>query len=105
MDPRTSLWLVELLQELARAGKTIITAAHELEIIKSISKRAIIMGEDLSIRMNGAAIDVLNDFDLLLDANLIHEHMHLHGRLVHEHLRGHGKKHKHENRIETGITS
>jgi cobalt/nickel transport system ATP-binding protein len=106
LDPRTSLWLVELLQDLARAGKTIITATHDLEIIESISKRAIVMGEDHSIRMDGATIDVLNDFDLLLDANLIHEHMHIHGRLVHEHLHGHGREHKHMNKkTETRITS
>ncbi len=95
LDPRTQLWLVELLQELARAGKTIIIATHDLEIIEQISKRAIVMGEDHSVKVDGSAEEVLSDFDLLLAANLIHEHMHLHGRLVHEHLHGHKEEHIH----------
>ncbi len=95
LDPRTQLWLVELLQELGRAGKTIIIATHDLEIIEQISKRAIVMGEDHSIKVDGSAEEVLSDFDLLLAANLIHEHMHLHGRLVHEHLHGHREEHIH----------
>jgi cobalt/nickel transport system ATP-binding protein len=28
-------------------------------------------------------------------SNLIHEHMHIHGKLVHEHLHDHEKDHKH----------
>ena len=95
LDPRTQLWLVELLQELGQAGKTIIIATHDLEIIEQISKRAIVMGEDHSIKVDGSAEEVLSDFDLLLAANLIHEHMHLHGRLVHEHLHGHKEEHIH----------
>jgi len=95
LDPRTQLWLVELLQELGRAGKTIITATHDLEIVEQISKRAIVMGEDHGIKVDGLAEDVLDDFELLLAANLIHEHMHLHGKLVHEHLHGHKEEHEH----------
>ena len=95
LDPRTQLWLVELLQELGHAGKTIITATHDLEIIEQISKRAIVMGEDHSVKLDGAAEEVLSDFELLLAANLIHEHMHLHGRLVHEHLHAHKEEHRH----------
>jgi cobalt/nickel transport system ATP-binding protein len=95
LDPRTQLWLVELLQELGHAGKTIITATHDLEIIEQISKRAVVMGEDHSVKLDGAAEEVLSDFELLLAANLIHEHMHLHGRLVHEHLHAHKEEHRH----------
>jgi len=95
LDPRTQLWLVELLQELGRAGKTIITATHDLEIVEQISKRAIVMDEDHGIKVDGLAEDVLDDFELLLAANLIHEHMHLHGKLVHEHLHAHKEEHEH----------
>jgi cobalt/nickel transport system ATP-binding protein len=98
LDPRTQLWLVELLQELGQAGKTIVTATHDLEIIDQISKRAIVMGEDHQVKEDGDADKVLNDYELLLGANLIHEHMHFHGRLVHEHIHDHmkGHIHKHE---------
>ena len=49
LDPRMQLWLIELLQGLGKAGKTIITATHDLDIIEQISNRAVVMGEDHKI--------------------------------------------------------
>jgi cobalt/nickel transport system ATP-binding protein len=95
LDPRTQLWLVELLQELGRAGKTVITATHDLEIVERISQRAIVMGEDHRVKFDGSTVEVLDDLSLLLSVNLIHKHTHLHGRAVHEHLHAHGKDHAH----------
>jgi cobalt/nickel transport system ATP-binding protein len=95
LDPRTQLWLVELLQELGRAGKTVITATHDLEIIEMISERAIVMGEDHRVKMDDEAKIVLCNYELLMASNLIHEHMHIHGKLVHEHLHSHKKEHGH----------
>ncbi|OPY50162.1 MAG: putative ABC transporter ATP-binding protein [Methanosaeta sp. PtaU1.Bin112] len=98
LDPRTQLWLIELLQELAHAGKTVITATHDLEIIDQISNRSIVMGEDHRIRLDRDAESVLSNYELLLSTNLVHEHTHLHGKLVHEHLHVHGegkKEHMH----------
>jgi len=96
LDPRTQLWLVELLQELGAAGKTIITATHDLEIIDQISKRAIVMGEDHTVKKDGPTTKVLDDMALLLSVNLVHEHMHFHGKTVHEHIHAHIDGHKHE---------
>ncbi|AKB33986.1 ATPase component NikO of energizing module of nickel ECF transporter [Methanosarcina siciliae HI350] len=96
LDPRTQLWLTELLQELGSMGKTIIIATHDLELVEQISKRAIVMGEDHRIVVDGDAEKVLTDLELLLSTNLIHEHMHMHGKLVHEHLHAHDKEHAHE---------
>ena len=96
LDPRTQLWLVELLQDLGRSGKTVITATHDLEIIELISNRAVVMGEDHGIKVDGSTVNVLDDMALLLRVNLIHEHMHIHGKTVHEHLHAHGNKHEHK---------
>lgn len=96
LDPRTQLWLVELLQELGAAGKTIITATHDLEIIDQISKRAIVMGEDHTVKKDGPTTKVLDDMALLLSVNIVHEHMHFHGKTVHEHIHAHIDGHKHE---------
>ena len=95
LDPRTQLWLIELLQDLGRAGKTVITATHDLETMEQISKRAIVMGEDHRIKVDGDTENVLLDLPLLLKVNLIHEHMHIHGKLVHEHLHAHKEGHEH----------
>ena len=96
LDPRTQLWLIELLQELGKVGKTIITATHDLETVAHISKRAIVMGEDHGIVVDGDVKKVLDNLELLLSTNLIHEHMHIHGKLAHKHLHPHKKEHVHE---------
>ncbi len=95
LDPRTELWLIELLQELGRSGKTIITATHDLDIIEQISSRAVVMGEDHRIKVDRGTESVLNDLELLLAANLIHKHMHRHGVIVHQHLHSHEMEHSH----------
>jgi cobalt/nickel transport system ATP-binding protein len=100
LDPRTELWLIELLQELGRAGKTIITATHDLDIIEQISERAVVMGEDHMIKVDKGTSLVLNDLELLLAANLIHKHMHRHGAIVHQHLHSHDKEHSHVHTTE-----
>lgn len=98
LDPRTQLWLIELLQELGKAGKTIITATHDLETVAHISKRAIVMGEDHGIMVDGDVEKVLDNLELLLSTNLIHEHMHIHGKLLHKHLHDHDEEHIHEHK-------
>jgi len=85
LDPRTQLWLIELFQELGGAGKTIVVATHDLDTVEHISKRAVVMGEDHTIKADRGACDVIGDLDLLLSANLIHKHMHRHGTVFHEH--------------------
>lgn len=95
LDPRTQLWLIELLQELGKAGKTVITATHDLDIIEQISERAVVMGEDHVVKVDRRTTAVLSDLDLLLEANLIHKHMHRHGAIVHQHLHAHEKEHTH----------
>ncbi len=52
LDPRSQLWLIEILQELRKAGKTILTATHDLDIIEQISSRAIVFGEDHTIKVD-----------------------------------------------------
>ena len=98
LDPRTQLWLIELLQELGKAGKTIITATHDLETVAHISKRAIVIGEDHGIMVDGDVEKVLDNLELLLSTNLIHEHMHIHGKLLHKHLHDHDEEHIHEHK-------
>jgi cobalt/nickel transport system ATP-binding protein len=94
LDPRTQLWLIELFQELGRAGKTIVVATHDLDTVEHISKRAVVMGEDHTIKADRSSCDVIGDLDLLLSANLIHKHMHRHGSVYHEHY--HPQYHSHK---------
>jgi cobalt/nickel transport system ATP-binding protein len=95
LDPRSQIWLIELIQDLAKAGKTIITATHDLDIVEQISTRAIVVGEDHTIKADADCADVMADHDLLMSANLIHRHMHRHGKVLHEHLHAHSREHDH----------
>lgn len=95
LDPRSQRWLVELIMTLHSAGKTIITATHDLSIVPEISERVIVFGEDHGIAAQGSSSDILADLDLLLRVNLIHEHAHRHGSQVHSHAHFHDHEHDH----------
>ena len=85
LDPRTQQWLLELIVELGRAGKTIVLATHDLAVLEWVCTRCLVFGEDHRIVREGVPDEVLDDRDTLLAANLIHPHAHRHGRLVHAH--------------------
>ncbi len=89
LDPRTQVWLIEILHELHRAGTTIITATHDLSIAGDIAERAIVLAEDHTVAADRAFPAVITDDDLLLKVNLIHEHAHYHGNKAHIHRHGH----------------
>jgi cobalt/nickel transport system ATP-binding protein len=72
LDPRTQHWLAELIVELNTAGKTIVLATHDLDILDLIADRALVFAEDHTIVGQGAPADLLADRDLLTSANLIH---------------------------------
>lgn len=78
LDPRTQFWLVEFLIALQEAGKTVITATHDLSIVEDIAKRVIVMRENHTIAADGTPLNILSNRALLLDVNLIHERSHFH---------------------------
>ncbi len=78
LDPRTQRWLVELIVELNRAGKTIVMATHDLDVLNVVADRCVIFSEDHRIVAEGPPRQVLADRELLLSVNLVHEHSHLH---------------------------
>jgi len=95
LDPRSQVWLVNLIRDLATSGKTIITATHDLDIVEQISTRAIVVGEDHKIHADSDCSRVMANHDLLVSANLIHRHLHRHGKVLHEHLHSHTSDHDH----------
>lgn len=98
LDPRSQVWLLNLLFELKREGKTVVAATHDLSIVEDFSDRVIVLSESHEIVADGPPDEVLADRDLLLSVNLIHEHAHRHGDLVHVHEHGHatGLDHWHD---------
>ena len=49
LDPRTRSWFEDLLHTLGKAGKTIVLATHDLDVVDAVSERAVVFGEDHSI--------------------------------------------------------
>jgi cobalt/nickel transport system ATP-binding protein len=88
LDPRTQQWLMELIVELNRAGKTIVLATHDLDTLDVLADRCLVFSEEHRIVGEGTPADVLADRQLLLDVNLIHEHSHHHGTEIHSHPHG-----------------
>jgi cobalt/nickel transport system ATP-binding protein len=89
LDPRTQVWLIEVLHELHQRGKTIISATHDLSIAGDIAERAVVFSEDHTIAADGDFGDIIQNDELLLRVNLIHEHAHQHGKTAHMHRHGH----------------
>ena len=77
LDPKTETFLVRLILQLAEAGKTIITASQDLKLVEEIAERVVILG----------------DRELLLSANLIHDHPHRHDGIEHYHPHSHLENH------------
>jgi cobalt/nickel transport system ATP-binding protein len=85
LDPRTKWVLVDLIQRLGEAGRTLVIATHELDVVPLIADRAIVLSEQGRIVADGPPAAILADVDLLVRANLIHEHLHRHGSVRHSH--------------------
>jgi cobalt/nickel transport system ATP-binding protein len=73
LDPRTQYWLLDLVEQLGAAGKTIVHATHDLEVLPRIADRCLVFDEAHHIVGSGTPAEVLSDRDLLLKVNLIHE--------------------------------
>jgi cobalt/nickel transport system ATP-binding protein len=74
LDPRTQQWLIELIVELNAAGKTIVLATHDLDVLDVLADRCLVFSEDHRVAAEGPPEVVLADRDLLLATNLVHAH-------------------------------
>ncbi len=95
LDPRSQSQIIDLIQEWKRSSKTVITATHQLEIVEDIADRIVVL-EAGKVAASGAPAEILSNHELLLAANLVHEHRHSHGTYVHSHPHMHShSKHEH----------
>jgi cobalt/nickel transport system ATP-binding protein len=95
LDPKTESFLIELIMNLNQAGKTIVMATHDLALIDDLKPRVVVLSEQHKIEAIANAVDVLQDTELLVRVNLIHEHLHRHDKEVHKHPHSHYFFHKH----------
>lgn len=89
LDPRTQRWLVEFLVTLHKAGKTLITSTHNLELVPEISSRAILFDENHTVVADMPSETLLTQVDLLKSVNLVDEYYHIHEGGEHRHFHDH----------------
>jgi cobalt/nickel transport system ATP-binding protein len=73
LDPRTQHWLLELIVELNTAGKTIVLATHDLDVLDVLADRCVVFSEHHTVAAEGTPAELLADRSLLLEVNLVHE--------------------------------
>ncbi|HWR57926.1 MAG TPA: ABC transporter ATP-binding protein [Thermodesulfovibrionales bacterium] len=95
LDPRTQCFLVELMLALSESGKTLVIATHDLSLVDELHANVALLSEDHRLEKTGPSEEILRDEELLLKVNLIHEHVHYHGREIHKHRHSHYLFHKH----------
>jgi cobalt/nickel transport system ATP-binding protein len=94
LDPRSQVWLLDVLEEWKAAGRTVVIATHDLNAAQESCERMIVLSEEHTIVADGTPQEVLGQTELLLRVNLIHEHAHRHDRAgAHEHPHDHGHLH------------
>jgi cobalt/nickel transport system ATP-binding protein len=91
LDPRSQVWLLDVLDEWRAAGRTVVIATHDLSVAAEVADRIVVLSEDHTIVADGAPSEVFAQHDLLLSVNLIHEHAHRHAGAVHIHPHAHGQ--------------
>lgn len=74
LDPKTQRWMITTLNALHKSGKTLIIATHNLDLVRELSDRVIVLGENHQIVADESPDRILNDRQLLLEANLIDEY-------------------------------
>ena len=84
LDPRTERWLAAFIIQLNKAGKTVITSTHNLELVQEISHRALLFDETHRIAADLPTEKLLEDIDLLKRVNLVDEYYHVHEDHGHE---------------------
>ena len=90
LDPRSQVWLLDVLDDWKREGRTVVMATHDLSAAAEAADRIVVLSEDHAVVADGAPDDVLSRRELLLSVNLIHEHTHRHASTAHRHAHAHG---------------
>jgi len=89
LDPRSQVWLLDVLDEWKQEGRTVVMATHDLSAAAESADRIVVLSEDHTIVADGTPEEVLLQRDLLLSVNLIHEHTHRHASTAHRHAHAH----------------
>ncbi|WP_262370061.1 energy-coupling factor ABC transporter ATP-binding protein [Dictyoglomus thermophilum] len=71
LDPRSVRELLSYIKELRTAGKTIVTATHDLQMVNGFFDRIFVMNEEKKIVKVGDYETIFSDREFLKEVNLI----------------------------------
>jgi len=89
LDPRSQVWLLDVLEDWRQEGRTVVMATHDLSAAAEAADRLVVLSEDHTVVADGNPDEVLVQHELLLSVNLIHEHTHRHASTAHRHAHAH----------------
>jgi len=75
LDPRSQSWLINFIRKQNKAGKTLVTATHDLSVAELIATRIYVFGTDHQIAASGTIEEILGNHELLHACNLAHYHL------------------------------
>jgi cobalt/nickel transport system ATP-binding protein len=71
LDPRSVSWLLDFISQQQKAGKTVVTATHDLSIVETIAERVHVINEQHQIVAEGTPHQILTDKSLLVSTCLM----------------------------------
>ena len=89
LDPRSQVWLLDVLEDWRQEGRTVVMATHDLSAAAEAADRLVVLSEEHTVVADGTPDEVLVQHELLLSVNLIHEHTHRHASTAHRHAHAH----------------
>lgn len=93
LDPKTARHLIETISRLGEKDRTLVTATQDIHIASEVAGRAIVLGEDKRVAIDGPLDNVLQDRPFLERHNLVHVHAHRHDGKTHVHPHEHPDHH------------
>jgi cobalt/nickel transport system ATP-binding protein len=93
LDPATIRHIIEIVLVAEAAGRTVVTATHDLHLAEEIADLVFVLGKERTLVRSGLAAEVLGDNDFLASNNLGHIHIHRHNGVLHTHIHSHNQHH------------
>ncbi|MFB3777710.1 MAG: energy-coupling factor ABC transporter ATP-binding protein [Bryobacteraceae bacterium] len=91
LDPRSKSHVIDLLAGWKGAGKTVVTATHDLDTVEDIADTCYVF-QSGRVVAHGPPATILGDTPLLERTGLLHAHRHVHASgEVHSHPHRHGE--------------
>lgn len=93
LDPQTVRQIVDIVIDYNEAGKTIISATHDLHIVEEIADIVYVLNTEKKVAGIFTPHELLSNEKLLKESNLIHIHRHKHKDTIHAHPHQHLEHH------------